>query len=477
MIYEQDSTSVIPSEYCRYVCSLDGNKLSIILALESQSIIRTITLNDSVAGRIRALRWSKPPGPVIPEPDAFTPDSQRILCASGNHISVWDLHDESWSAEIEAGDAFNFTLVDFAFSHDEVIAFSEFNVHLTIFSLSTGGQRVIKSPKFANVTGYGFRPVTGHLALLVKLDANDTLTVHEPGTYEAIAAVTLNTIDAQGLKWSPDGAWLAVWDSASAVPKVAVYTAGGQHYRTYSDVANDDSLGVKMIEWSPDSRLMAIGKHDGTVTLINCKTFVLQSVLEDPMSFGSIGRDIYAEQRTPMVNGTEYILAPKSPFFPYTYNITGGTRAVSSIVFNPTGDMMVTIDQGLPHIVWMWSMKGQTPTLIGALIQKSNIRQLLWNPKFPELLMTVNDGDIPSAHQWICNRHPRISRIPFANAGKFSASWVKADSNGSGLMWFGWQSGYTFGYVTGSGTESSFTPVLNIEGDHPALSMDDFPTT
>ncbi|OAX80538.1 hypothetical protein ACJ72_05127 [Emergomyces africanus] len=450
--------SVIPSEYCRYVCSLDGNKLSIISALEGQRIIRTITLHETVAGRVKTLRWSKPSGPSVAEPDAFTPDSQRILCASVNHISVWDLHDENWSAEIEAGDTFNFTHVDFAATHDQVIAFSEFNVHLTLFSLSTGGQNVIKSPKFANATGYGFRPVTGHLALLLKLDANDTLTVHEPETYEVITTVTLKTADAQGLKWSPDGAWLAVWDSASTVLRVEIYTADGQYYRTYN------------------SLLLAIGRHDGTVALVNCKTFSSLSALEDPISFGSIGRDIYVEQHSTATNGIEYVLAPKSTVFPYTFNVTGGTaRAVSSIAFNPKGDMIATIDQSLPHIVWMWSIKSQTPTLSGALIQKSSIRQLLWCPKSPELLMTVNEDDTPTVHQWIYNHRPRIARIPLANGGKYSASWVRADSGQSGLLWFGYQAGYMFGYVTGTGTETGFTQILSIEDEHPPLNMEGFP--
>ncbi|OJD19603.1 hypothetical protein AJ78_00460 [Emergomyces pasteurianus Ep9510] len=473
-----NSASVIPSEYCRYVCSLDGNKLSVIFALEGQSIIRTITLNETVAGRVKALRWSKPPGPFVAEPDVFTPDSQRILCVSLNHISVWDLHDENWSAEIEAGDTFNFTHVDFAATHDQVIAFSEFNVHLTLFSLSTGGQSVIKSPKFANATGYGFRPVTGHLALLLKLDANDTLTLHEPETNEVITTVALKTVDAQGLKWSPNGAWLVVWDSASTVLRVEIYTADGQYYRTYSEASNDLNLGVKTTEWSPDSRLLAIGRHDGTVALVNCKTFSLLSVLEDPISFGSIGRDIYVEQQSTVSNSIEYILAPKSAVFPYTFNVPGsGPRAVSSIAFNPKGDMIATIDQSLPHIVWMWSIKCQPPTLIGALIQKYSIRQLLWCPKFPELLMTVNEDDTPTVHQWICNHRPRIARIPLANGGKYSASWVRADNSQSGLIWFGWQAGYTFGYVTGAGTETGFTQILNVEDEHPPLNMDDFPVS
>lgn len=175
---------------------------------------------------------------------------------------------------------------------------------------------------------------------------------------------------------------------------------------------------------------------------------------------------------------SEYVLAPKSPVFPYTFSSAGGgQRAVSSIAFSRNRHMLATIDQSLPHIVWMWSTKSQTPKLIGCLIQKSSVRQLLWCPTFPELLMTANDDDIPTVHQWICNRRPRIARIPLADGGKYSASWVRADCRQSGLIWFGWETGYTFGYVTGSGTETGFTQILNIEDEHPALNMDDFPIT
>jgi hypothetical protein len=59
-------------------------------------------------------------------------------------------------------------------------------------------------------------------------------------------------VDAQGLKWSPDGRWLAVWDSASSGYKVFIYTPDGHLYRTYTGTENGfNGLGVKIIEWSP----------------------------------------------------------------------------------------------------------------------------------------------------------------------------------------------------------------------------------
>ena len=81
----------------------------------------------------------------------------------------------------------------------------------------------------------------------MKPDANDVLTIHEFRSYELIGQAILPTVDAQGLKWSPDGKWVAIWDTASMGTKVLVFTADGQPYRTYSGPANSDSsldLGV-----------------------------------------------------------------------------------------------------------------------------------------------------------------------------------------------------------------------------------------
>lgn len=277
LVYVQGNLPVALSEFGRYVSSINGNQLRVIAVTEGQNVLRSISLNDQFSNRIKLLRWSKPPVPPSVTPDTFTPDSQRLLCATGARILVWDVYDEEWSANIEAGDAFNFSHIDFAANHDELIVFSELNVQFSIFCLSSGDQRVIKSPKFSSYHGYGFRPASGHLAVLLNLDASDTMTIHEPGTYEVINNVLLPTTDAQGVKWSPDGAWLAVWDTASMGTKIVIYTADAQYYKTYTEGSDGFNLGIKTIEWSPDSSILALGKHDGTVELLNCTTVRVRS--------------------------------------------------------------------------------------------------------------------------------------------------------------------------------------------------------
>lgn len=176
-------------------------------------------------------------------------------------------------------------------------------MQLSIFLLETGEQKIIKCPKFANPNTYSLRPGSGHLATILKIDAADLLTVHELGSYEAITTAALPTVDAQGLKWSPSGAWLAVWDAASAGTKVAIFTADGLLFRTYvmdSEMASSD-FGVRCIEWSPDSSWLAVGKHDGTVDLIDGRTVgSLRTLFENEMLIGWLVHSHTYSPRSPI---------------------------------------------------------------------------------------------------------------------------------------------------------------------------------
>lgn len=215
-----------------------------------------------------------------PGPDHSS--DRRMLCASDTRILVWQLSPLEQHAEVESVEpgALN---VDFGGDEKEIIVFHAWNTKVTIFSLDTGRTQVIKTPKSCHPNSYGYRPQTRQFAILLKPDANDVLTIHEFRSYEVVGQAILPTVDAQGLKWSPDGKWVAIWDTASMGTKVLVYTADGQLYRTYSGPANSDislDLGVRCIEWGPVSstgfsEYLAVGKVNGSLDLLNSKTVSL----------------------------------------------------------------------------------------------------------------------------------------------------------------------------------------------------------
>jgi WD40 repeat protein len=205
---------------------------------------------------------------------------RRLLSANDSRITVWQLEPLQIFAEIENLEPGALS-IDFGSDGNEILVFHAWNTKLTIHSLGAGRSSVIKTPKAAHALGFGYRPQTRQFAILLKPDASDLLTIHAPQSYELVGRAILPTIDAQGLKWSPDGKWIAVWDVASGGTKVLIFTADGQLFRTYTRPAGSDEafdLGVKQIEWSPaagpngPSEVLAVGKVNGTIDLLRTRT-------------------------------------------------------------------------------------------------------------------------------------------------------------------------------------------------------------
>ncbi|KAL9040634.1 MAG: hypothetical protein Q9214_004408, partial [Letrouitia sp. 1 TL-2023] len=200
---------------------------------------------------------------------------RRLLVADDKDILVQNVEDAQWQVTVKgaAGNIGKIAHVDFGYTPDEVFVLPDFGVKATIWSLPSGRGVEIRDPKILQ-KGYDYRPATGHLAILTRPNAHDILLVLTPGTYEPITDIELPTIDARGLKWSPDGRWLAVWDTASAGSKVLIYTADGQLFKTYLGGKENDGveLGVKSVEWNPLSRSIAIGDFGENVTVLRSTT-------------------------------------------------------------------------------------------------------------------------------------------------------------------------------------------------------------
>ena len=179
--------------------------------------------------------------------------------------------------------------VEFGSNESEVVVFADFNSRMTLWNVESGRAVEIKSPKFATAKcGYGYRPCfgsgsepdSGHtstrlFALLSRVDAQDILLLLAVPSYALVKNVVLPTTDAQGIKWSPDGRWLLIWEAASLGYKIYVYTADGNLYRAYGgrDVGDGENvLGVKSVEWSPKGDILAIGDYAKRVTLLNTRT-------------------------------------------------------------------------------------------------------------------------------------------------------------------------------------------------------------
>lgn len=271
-------SSITLSEDGEYAAQLSGRDLLIHLNPTSPEFkeVQVSKLKENVT---KFLKFTRAKPDTLDHEDKST-SVRNLLCASDARILVWDLNPLQLRVEIESIEpgALN---VDFGGDENEIIVFHAWNTKVTVFALDTGRSQVIKTPKFSHYHSFGYRPKTRQFAILLKPDASDLLTIHQFRSYELIHRAILPTVDAQGLKWSPDGKWIAVWDAASAGTKVLIFTADGQLFRTYTGPPESDNvfdLGVKNIEWSPVvdhssiSNFLAIGKVDGTIDILKTKT-------------------------------------------------------------------------------------------------------------------------------------------------------------------------------------------------------------
>jgi len=246
-----------------YIASVAASTLQIHHCRPLKSI-RTIPIHGKP---ICHIKWSPP---------TTARSSFRFLRLTSDQACVWDLRDDTWSAIITNGSAGLGKIVaaDFGCTQDELLLLSDFSSRLTVWSLSTARAVEIRNPK--NIAhAFAHRPRSRHFAMISRPATQDFLSIHEPASYSVTKSLLLPTMDAHGLKWSPDGQWLIVWDSPTLSRTLYIFTADGNLYKTYTPANEAGELGVKSVEWSQDGQILAMSGHGTCVTLLRTSTVCL----------------------------------------------------------------------------------------------------------------------------------------------------------------------------------------------------------
>jgi hypothetical protein len=359
-------------------------------------------LHDVRTGRVQLKNIGPSLHKIKPKALKWSDDSGSILILGDNGIKVENVAKRPGTiADLDNGSGgFGHIVAAEFVGKDEIVVTWEFG-KTRICHLRTG--KHVELPD-AKMIGSGqvraLRPTTKEnstatlLVLLSRSGAEDALARYFAGTFLPRASIKLATTDAQSLSWSPDGRWLAVLDVPYSSPSIHIYTPDGHLFRSYSSPNEENGeLGTKSASWSPESRLLALAKHDNTIELLNTKTFTPVAILQHPISIdqkllSSDSQVSVWQESVSAANVRTYSLMPH-PVSPPLSKARSSTEpdelGISELCFNCDGSYIATRDNRSLSTTWLWNVTNYS--LHAVVVLHNNVRKLLWHPTRTHTLM------------------------------------------------------------------------------------------
>lgn len=287
--YQADVRSIasphcLPSPNGAYVATLSVSASTLhILSTEALSTIRDTSLPRDFTGCVTSLVWS--------------PSGIVLLVASGDEIRVFSAGEEDGiHATIRnfLPHAAKIAHVGFGASDYHVSVCSSLGLKFAVFDIRSSNAVEIANPKFHSAAsvrkGFCFRPHTRHLTLITRISGKDMISIHHPETTELQRSWCPETVDAQGIVWSPDGKWLVTWDSAAHGHKILFFTPDGNLFKTWSgpqplvpvDAETKLGPGVRLLEFSADAKNLAICDSSRRICILNMATVTESLRLHHP---------------------------------------------------------------------------------------------------------------------------------------------------------------------------------------------------
>lgn len=229
------------------------------------------------------------------------PESRHILVGTADRILVLDAlsnsRDQDCVVQVPAGVMGRTAAVFFGPTDVDLVVCGPHGIKLILANLSTGRLVEFANPKWHSSQASAaaaasaasrccaFRPRAQQLALLTRIAGKDMVSIHglddEPA--RILRAWHPDCTDAQGLRWSPDGRWLAVWESPAYGHKVLLYSPDGHLIMVWTGpVGNptpaagashlDLAAGVRELQFSPDAARLALADHSATVYVLDMTT-------------------------------------------------------------------------------------------------------------------------------------------------------------------------------------------------------------
>mmetsp|Transcript_30164 Transcript_30164/g.39737 ORF Transcript_30164/g.39737 Transcript_30164/m.39737 type:complete len:508 (-) Transcript_30164:107-1630(-) len=232
----------------------------IAAALDKRVVIRNPVTLDVIAhhsciDNVTALQWA--------------PNSELFLCASSKKsvVQVFSVSDAEWHCRVKEGLA-GLTSVHWAPDSLHILTFSDFNLHLTVWSLVTQNMFIIRQPKGC----FTFSSDDEVMAVATRRSCKDWISMYqlEEETWQCQIEFQLETLDVESISFSPNNSSIIAFDTELHY-LFQVYSLDGTLLASYK--AYDDALGIRVSSVSPSGYFVAVGSYDQSTRLISPLTW------------------------------------------------------------------------------------------------------------------------------------------------------------------------------------------------------------
>ncbi|KAI0131663.1 hypothetical protein F4776DRAFT_655169 [Hypoxylon sp. NC0597] len=417
----------------------------VVRTIKTLEVARTIKLPTDLTSGVTSFSWS--------------PFSTRVLVTAVDQVHVFSVTDSAFHGTINIPSSVaRSTFIDFGATDHEVCIWSPFGIKLTIVNFTSSKVVEIANPKFyhaASATrGCSFRASTHHLALLTRSSGKDMISIHSPKTREIERSWFPDTIDAQGLAWTPDGKWLVVWESSAQSPRVILYTSDGHTFKDWRgplphashDMGLQYGAGVRTVTLSPDGRLTAIANGSTCICILNAPSMVEIMRLHHPQVVQPKDTlQIWQEQGTlPNTGGVSVpvFVRASQAVTPQWTTLSSPQEPISGCnfaKFDCSSSLLATRLDDAPGTIWIWDIPSFD--LRAVLMYHANVTKLEWHPMQPELLLLRCEGESYGSIVFVwdpLSNGPRsintARQFPGTPSGKTYATWLRTNTESATIF-------------------------------------------
>ena len=140
--------------------------------------------------------------------------------------------------------------------------------------------------------------------------------------------------------------------------------------------------------------------------------------------------------------------------------------------------MIATKDITRPKIVWIWHKSSPLPHAVISL--RESIRQLLWHPSLPHVLLIITSHKDPIIYAWHDpTKAPAVGYASLKSHGKFEGSWLPNRFAERHLFMLSSPEAFEVGFLEHNEGQVLFDSILRRDSfldDQSELSEDSHPT-